>query len=166
MSVNDNLDRRHLGTLANVSSQIRNNAARSDMETTPVLPERFRRHSILCVDDEVIGTVMRAEILREHGYSVVVCHSPLAVLDCDLSTFDLAIIDFHMPGSNGRDLFLRLRALGARFPIVLLTGCLETLSCEDCALFARCIDKGMSIHRLLDTIAEFLDPNPIPDYGS
>jgi hypothetical protein len=56
--------------------------------------------------------------------------------------------------------------MGARFPIVLLTGCLADLSHENCVLFARCIDKSMPIHYLLDTIAEFLDPNKGPDYGS
>ncbi len=68
-----------------------------------------------------------------------------------------------MPGLNGRELLLRIRAMGAKFPIVLLTGRLAGLSNEDCVLFARCIDKSMPIHYLLDTIAEFLDPNQVPD---
>jgi CheY-like chemotaxis protein len=123
------------------------------------------RNRILCVDDEIPGTRMRGEILREHGYSVVLYHCPLAVLHCDLSMFDLAILDFEMPGLNGRELFLRMRALGARFPIVLLTGCLEALSHEDARLFARCINKAMPIHYLLNTIAEFLKPNQVSDYG-
>lgn len=129
-------------------------------------PAPVRKHRILCVDDDVLGTTMRAEILEESGYSVVVFHSPLEATRCDLSTFSLAILDFEMPGLNGRELFLRIRAMGARFPIVLLTGCLAGLSQEDCVLFARCIDKSMPIHYLLDMIAEFLDPNQGPDYGS
>ncbi len=131
-----------------------------------VSPDRIHKQRILCVDDDVLGTTMRAEILKEHGFSVVVFHSPLEVTRCDLSTFNLAILDFEMPGLNGRELLLRIRAMGARFPIVLLTGCLAGLSHEDCVLFARCIDKSMPIHYLLDTIAEFLDPNQGPDYGS
>ena len=79
--------------------------------------------------------------------------------------FDLAILDFEMPGLNGRQLSLRMRALGARFPIVLLTGRLEAFSYEDARLFARCIDKGMPIHFLLNTLVEFLEPNQVPDYG-
>ena len=109
---------------------------------------------------------MRAQILREHGYSVVVYHCPLAVLRCDFSALDLAILDFDMPAINGRELFMRMRALGASFPVILLTGCLEALSYEDRALFARCVDKGMSIRLLLDTIADFIDPSQVPDYGS
>jgi hypothetical protein len=59
-----------------------------------------------------------------------------------------------------------MRALGARFPIVLLTGAIDTLSHEDRILFARCIDKSRSIEHLLETIAEFLRPNQIPDFGT
>ena len=131
-----------------------------------VSPAQIHKQRILCVDDDVLGTTMRAEILKEHGFSVVVFHSPLEVTRCDLSAFNLAILDFEMPGLNGRELLLRIRAMGARFPIVLLTGCLAGLSHEDCVLFARCIDKSMPIHYLLNTIAEFLDPNQGPDYGS
>jgi CheY-like chemotaxis protein len=129
-------------------------------------PVQGHARCILCVDDEVLGTSMRADILREHGYSVVVYHSPLEATRCDLSMFNLAILDFEMPGLNGRQLFMRIRAMGGRFPIVLLTGCLEALSREDRSLFSRCLDKAMPMHYLLDTIAEFLDPNQIPDFGS
>jgi CheY-like chemotaxis protein len=129
-------------------------------------PVRIHKQRILCVDDDVLGSTMRAEILREHGFSVVVFHSPLEVTRCDLSAFNLAILDFEMPGLNGRELLLRIRAMGARFPIVLLTGCLAGLSHEECVLFARCIDKSMPNNYLLDTIAEYLNPNQGPDYGS
>jgi CheY-like chemotaxis protein len=141
---------------------------RVSLNKTPldVSPLRVRQHRILCVDDDVLGTTMRAEILKEHGYLVVVFHSPLEVTRCDFSIFNLAILDFEMPGLNGRELLLRMRALGARFPIVLLTGRLATLPHEDRVLFSRCIDKDMPMHHLLDTIAKFLDPNQRPDYGS
>lgn len=122
-------------------------------------------YHILCVDDEVIGTKLRGEILRDHGYSVVLYHCPFAALQCDFSVFDLAVLDFHMPGLNGRELFLRMRALGAKFPILLLTGCLDSLSNEERVLFTRCLDKGMPIERLLDTLSDLLDPNKIPDWG-
>src|ERR1700744_2611070 len=106
-------------------------------------------HRILCVDDEIIGTRLRGEILREHGYSVALYHCPFESLHCDLSVFDLAILDFQMPGLNGRELFLRMRALGARFPIILLTACMDALSYEERVLFTRCLDKGMPVERLL-----------------
>lgn len=124
------------------------------------------RQRILCVDDEVEGTRMRGQILEEEGYSVAVYHSPRASLRCDLSMFSLAILDFEMPELNGRELLLRMRALGARFPIVLLTGCVDSLSHENRVLFARCIDKGAPIRCLLETIAEFIGKDQFPDVGS
>jgi CheY-like chemotaxis protein len=124
------------------------------------------KHRILCVDDEIIGARIRGEILEEHGYSVVLFHCPLAALRCDLSLFDLAVLDFQMPGLNGQELFLRMRAFGARYPIVLLTGCMEALSPEERVLFARCLDKSMPMQRLLETIEEFLDPAQVPDFGT
>src|ERR1700733_11705040 len=70
-----------------------------------VSPPAVHKHRILCVDDDVLGTNMRAEILEENGYSVVAFHSPLEATRCDLSTFNLAILDFEMPGLNGRESF-------------------------------------------------------------
>jgi CheY-like chemotaxis protein len=133
---------------------------------THLSPEQVNKHRILCVDDEIIGLEIRGQILREQGYSAVLYHSPLEVLHCDLSMFDLAILDFEMPELNGPELLLRMRSLGARFPVVLLTGCLATLSRKNLVLFARHIDKGMPVNYLLDTIASLLDPNQVPDYGA
>jgi CheY-like chemotaxis protein len=93
-----------------------------------------------------------------------VLHScAIQALRCDLSSFDLAILDFDMPGMNGRELFLRMRALYARFPILLLSASASTLHPEDGVLFSRCINKGEPVRHLLDVIAAFLDPNAIPD---
>ena len=125
-----------------------------------------RQQRILCVDDEIEGARMRGQILDEEGYSVVLYHSPLTALRCDLSMFSLAILDFEMPELNGRELLLRMRALGARFPIVLLTGFVDSLSPENRVLFARCIDKGSPIRYLLKTIAEFIGKDQVPDFGA
>jgi len=118
-----------------------------------------RRMRILCVDDEIIGTQIRGDILDQHGYLVVIFHRPSEVLNCDLSMFDLGVLDFEMPGLNGRELLLRMRALGADFPVVLLSGCADFLPDEDRDLFDRCVDKSRPIRYLLDSIAELLNPD-------
>lgn len=159
-----NLQNKHSGELPN--ARLNNNCAGPKRTPLKTSPAQIRKHRILCVDDDIVGTTLRGEILEEHGYSVVLYHCPLATLRCDLSMFDLAVLDFQMPGINGRELFLRMRALGARFPIVLLTGCVDALSNEDRVVFARCLDKSRPIEYLLETIAEFLDPNQIPDFGT
>ncbi len=120
---------------------------------------------ILCVDDNALELTLRGKILELQGYSVVLLSCPRQVLRCDLSAFDLAVLDFDMPGLNGRDLFLRMRALHARFPILLLSAFASTLGREDCVLFSKCLNKGEPVGYLLDVIAAFLDPNEIPDFG-
>ena len=120
-----------------------------------------RRIRILCVDDEIFGTQIRGDILEQQGYLVTIFHRPSEVLNCDLSIFDLCVVDFEMPGLNGRELLLRMRALGAEFPVVLLSGCADFLPDEDRDLFDRCIDKSRPIRYLLDSIAELLNSDNI-----
>jgi CheY-like chemotaxis protein len=95
----------------------------------------------------------------------VLLSCPIQALQCDLSSFDLAILDFDMPGMNGRELLLRMRALHVRFPILLLSASASTLQPDDGVLFSRRINKGEPVRHLLDIIAAFLDPNEIPDFG-
>jgi CheY-like chemotaxis protein len=131
----------------------------------PVQPS-FAQERILCVDDNVPQLLLRGKILELQGYTVVLLSCPMQVLRYDLSTVDLAILDFDMPGMNGRDLLLRMRSLHARFPILLLSGSVHTVSPESRVLFSKCLDKGDPVRHLLDCIAGFLDPNEIPDFGS
>ena len=126
----------------------------------------FKQKRILCVDDDVVELALRGKILELRGYSVALLSCPLQALRCDLSTFDLAILDFEMPGMNGRELLLRMRALHARFPILLFSASASSLSPEESILFSRCLDKAVPVRHLLDVIAIFLDPNEIPDFGA
>ena len=131
----------------------------------PVQPS-FAQKRILCVDDNVPELLLRGKILELQGYTVVLLSCPVQVLRYDFSTVDLAVLDFEMPRMNGRDLLLRMRALHARFPILLLSGSMYTVSPESCVLFSKCLDKGEPVRHLLDCIAGILDPNEIPDFGS
>ena len=147
-------------------SRANRTTATPDMKLDNASRAQFPKHRILCVDDEVMGTRMRTEVLRRQGYSVDLYHSPVEALCCDIFLFKLAILDFEMPEINGRELLLRLRVLGAKFPTVLLTGRLEALSHDDRILFTRCLDKGMPISRLLDVVRELLDQDAVSDFGS
>ena len=138
---------------------------RSEAIVADHVQSEFAQRRILCVDDNLLELTLRGKILELQGYAVVLVSCPRQALRCDLSTFDLAILDFDMPGMNGRDLFLRMRALHARFPILLLSASASTLTPEDRVLFSQCLDKGGPVRHLLDTIGVFLDPNEIPDFG-
>ena len=138
---------------------------RSEAILADRVQSEFTQRRILCVDDNLMELTLRGKILESQGYAVVLVSCPIQALRCNLSTFDLAILDFDMPGMNGTELFLRMRALHARFPILLLSASASTLSPEDRVLFSQCLDKGEPVCHLLDVIAAFLDPNEIPDFG-
>jgi CheY-like chemotaxis protein len=126
------------------------------------LPQPLPKYCILCVDDEHIGLGVRTALLEDEGYYVTAVSCPLMALEHDVSQFHLAILDFDMPGLNGFQLLLRLRAKHASFPIVLLSGMSRELPNDIRAMFSSCVDKGEPIHILLNTIRSYLTPIPDP----
>jgi CheY-like chemotaxis protein len=117
---------------------------------------------ILCVDDDTVGLQVRGHVLRRQGYSVVLLNRPEMVFTHDLSTYQLAIVDFDMPGLNGLELLTHLRSHGATFPIVLLSGSMCSLSVDEMALFSACLEKGAPVQVLLHAVAACLPPREGP----
>jgi CheY-like chemotaxis protein len=120
------------------------------------------RYCILCVDDDVSGLGLRAAVLEGEGYSVTAVSCPFMALEYDVSRFHLAILDFDMPGLNGFQLLLRLRAAHASFPVVLLSGMSRELPNDMRIMFSSCLDKGEPIPIFLNTIRSYLTPIPDP----
>jgi CheY-like chemotaxis protein len=118
---------------------------------------------LLLVDDDRTGLYLRGHILEQAGYTVTLRSDPKQALQCDMNSFDLAIVDFDMPGCDGRELLLRMRALKARFPILLLSGSVDTLPWETRVLFARCIAKPTCNQALLAAVTAFLEQSVLPD---
>ena len=80
---------------------------------------------ILFVDDSRTVRASYARLLAEQGYSVdVAVHAEEAMTMAQSRTFDIAIIDYFMPGENGDALCRRLRAdpHTAGLTIAILTG--------------------------------------------
>jgi CheY-like chemotaxis protein len=142
------------------ASRLRGRSKSKRVEMT--FDKSLRQYSILCVDDDLIGLTTRAAVLEAVGYSVSAFSCPLMALKCDASKFHLAVLDFDMPGLNGFQLLLRLRAARATFPIVLLSGMTHDVPSEVRKLFSSCLDKGAPIHHLLDTVNSYLTSIPDP----
>jgi CheY-like chemotaxis protein len=119
-------------------------------------------HRILCVDDDRACLEARAAILEDEGYYVTAVSCPLMALKCDVSKFDLAILDFDMPALNGFQLLLSLRAARASFPIVLLSGMARDLPNDMRILFSSCLDKGEPVPLFLNTVRSYLTAIPDP----
>lgn len=77
---------------------------------------------ILLVEDEVkLARFIELE-LSSDGYQVSVAHDGMTGLSIAReTTFDLAILDWMLPGLTGVELCRRLRATGNSLPIILLT---------------------------------------------
>jgi len=117
---------------------------------------------ILCVDDDTVGLQVRGHVLRRQGYSVVLLNRPELVFTHDLSAYQLAIVDYDMPGLDGVELLTHLRSHGATFPIMLLSGSMCSLPPDKRALFSGCLEKGAPVQRLLQTVAACLPPEDEP----
>jgi DNA-binding response OmpR family regulator len=77
---------------------------------------------ILLVEDEVkLARFVELELSSE-GYQVSVAHDGMTGLGLARETqFDLAILDWMLPGLTGVELCRRLRATGSKVPVILLT---------------------------------------------
>ncbi|MDM4767756.1 GAF domain-containing protein [Pelomonas sp. SE-A7] len=75
--------------------------------------------------------------------------------------FDLAILDMHMPGMDGRELATRLRALRPQLPLVLFSS-LGRREAED-GLFAAHLAKPLHQSQLFDTLVNLLSGEARPE---
>jgi two-component system response regulator AtoC len=78
---------------------------------------------ILIIDDEKQQLMLRASIMRAHGYEVVAAFSGRQAMELSQQQhFDLVITDWLMPEMTGLDISRRLKTLHPEIRIILLTG--------------------------------------------
>jgi DNA-binding response OmpR family regulator len=81
---------------------------------------------VLIVDDDPALSATLAEQLALDGEFATVEAPTLAAADAALTAegarFDLVLLDIRLPDGDGRDFCARLRRLGLRMPVVMLTG--------------------------------------------
>jgi len=90
---------------------------------------------ILLVDDSRTSRVTYQRLLKSHGYAVTACDGADAALAAaNTERFDLAILDYYMPGMNGAQLCQALRELPATrdLSLAILTGSYEDGLISDC----------------------------------
>ena len=119
-----------------------------------------RALDILVIDDSHFSRAAIAEALVKVGFSVDTVESGEAgVRRATEKLFDVALVDFEMPGMRGPETLRRLRALGAQSPSVLVmltsrTGSVDRLR----AKFAGCdayLTKPTRMQEFLATLREF-----------
>ena len=88
--------------------------------------------SILLVDDNKDGLVVRRSLLEELGYRVVIAPNAEEALKLfAASRFDLIVTDYKMPRMSGVELIERIRKLDPNARVILLSGFVEPLGLNE-----------------------------------
>ena len=83
---------------------------------------------ILLVDDNQDGLLVRKALLEELGYCVQIASTGEEGLKLfEITTFDVVVTDYRMPGMNGAELIGRIRTLNANARVILLSGFVDPL---------------------------------------
>ncbi|NQV23487.1 MAG: response regulator [Rhodopirellula sp.] len=108
--------------------------------------------SVLIVDDNRDFCDSLFDCIEAYGIDVNATHDPATALHLIQSTdYDVALLDFNMPGMNGLVLFSRMRQLHPKIHGILMTACVET-GIEQAARqagFRQVVSKPIDIGELL-----------------
>jgi predicted signal transduction protein with EAL and GGDEF domain/CheY-like chemotaxis protein len=88
---------------------------------------------VLVADDDAILREIAGAMLRDAGFAVqTVASGDAAVAACALRMPDIVLLDVEMPDGNGYQACTNIRSLpgGADLPIVMVTGCDDTVSID------------------------------------
>lgn len=113
-------------------------------------------HTILCVDDEQTGLLVRKFVLEHSGYTVITAERGSQALDIFQTTkVDAVVLDYVMPEMDGLHLARSLRRIRPEIPIIMLTA-LEELPEGSDSFLDRLVLKGQPPAELLKAIQQLL----------
>src|SRR5215472_12273672 len=93
------------------------------MKATPIV-----NASILLVDDNKDGLVVRRSVLEELGYRVEVCPNAEEALKMFAERrFDVIVTDYKMPRMNGTEFIAKVRKVDPGARVILLSGFVDPL---------------------------------------
>lgn len=82
-----------------------------------------QKFSCLIVEDDVAFATMAAQVVRDEGGEPTLCHTLTAAREAaGKTTFDLVLLDNHLPDGKGYDFFDQLTRRNPDAPIVMITG--------------------------------------------
>jgi len=113
---------------------------------------------VLIVDDNETNRKLLRYLTHCWGMASVEAASGSSALDllaANQAPFDVALIDFQMPGINGLELAQELHARSANLPLILLTSVGWSLDSSDQTVLAACMTKPVRrarLQRVLQTL--------------
>jgi DNA-binding response OmpR family regulator len=123
-----------------------------------------RPKSILWVDDEVESLTSHVLFLEEQGFAVeTTTHGDDALVLLQRQAYGVVLLDEHMPGRRGLELFRAIRALDHAMPVVMVTKSEETETLKD-AIGSDISDyliKPVNPRQILSVVTRLLDGDRI-----
>jgi len=116
--------------------------------------------TILCIDDEHTGLLVRKLMLETNGYQVLVAQTGeegLAMLAS--SSVDMVILDYQMPEMDGAAVATQIRQRWPSVPILLLSGYPEQIPPAALELVQCTVTKGGPPEKFLLTVDRTLNAN-------
>ena len=119
-------------------------------------PNRIKGKRILLVDDDRGARESIKLLLRIDRHEVVEATGGEEAIELLKSqTFDLAILDYFMPGLQGNQVAVRIREIAPSLPLLMITAYLEKLRDRDKPVDAV-LGKPFSIEQLRQAVANLL----------
>ena len=115
--------------------------------------------SILVVDDDVDTCKNLSDILADMGYHVDTAHDGLAALElARRHRYDVALLDFKMPGMDGLTLYRELRKVQAETVAIVVTAFAGKTTAEEAMAAGawRVLPKPVDFPRLLVLVGQAL----------
>src|SRR5437667_81151 len=102
-----------------------------------------RKKTLLCIDDQADGLVIRQKFLEQLRYSVLIAESGRAGLRLlSEQSIDLVVLDYRMPELDGSQVAAEIRRLYGRLPIVMLSGYPEDIPAQTLEILDAFVVKG------------------------
>lgn len=112
-----------------------------------------RQAVVLFVDDNRRSRELLTSMLEARGFVVKAeADSREALQRARNEGFDVALLDYEMPGMRGTELARELKRMDVRVPVVVISG-LPSLPAEELAFVDVHLGRGTRVDQLMETVA-------------
>jgi CheY-like chemotaxis protein len=120
-----------------------------------------RQATVFYVDDNPSSRKLLSSILEARGFAVITAEGPVEALERAKSAeFDVALLDYQMPGMSGTQLARELKRMNMDLPVVVISG-LAALPSDELVFVNVHLGSGTRLDQLLETM-EMLACRRIP----
>lgn len=111
---------------------------------------------ILCVDDSNADLLLCQRSLARMGFDVMTASGGEAAMELMRKhCFDIAVLDYQMPGANGLELAQQIREIRGQLPIILFSGAVPSEASAS-PWIDRAVDKNEGTGVLLSALQEVM----------